>query len=177
MADATAEPLIATPSGLAELVSPLRASGRFAFDTEFVSEETFEPVLCLVQVATRERLAAIDAMALPDLSSFWEVVNDPGIEVVMHAASEDLRICRFQTGKVPRRVYDVQIAAGLVGFGYPLSLVNLIGQALGITVMGGETRTDWRRRPLSAPQLRYALDDVRYLLDLADSLSVQLAEW
>ena len=46
----------------------------------------------------------------------------------MHAASEDLRICRFQTGKVPRRVYDVQIAAGLVGFGYPLSLGNLVAR-------------------------------------------------
>jgi ribonuclease D len=176
MADPSVEPLITTTSDLEELVAHLRASGRFAFDTEFVSEETFEPVLCLVQVATRERLAAIDPLAVRDLSSFWEVVIDPDVEVVMHAASEDLRICRFQTGKVPRRVYDVQIAAGLVGFGYPLSLVNLIGQALGITVMGGETRTDWRRRPLSAPQLRYALDDVRYLLDLADSLSGLLAD-
>src|SRR5439155_26569094 len=93
----------------------------------------------------------------------------------MHAASEDLRICRFKTGTVPRRVYDVQIAAGLAGFGYPLSLVNLIGQALRVTLPGGETRTDWRRRPLSPAQLLYALDDVRYLLDLADLLESQLA--
>lgn len=176
MADATDEPLIATPSALGELVDHLRAAGRFAFDTEFVSEETFEPVLCLIQVATRDRLAVIDPLAIADLSPFWELVIDPTIEVVMHAASEDLRICRFKTGTVPRRVFDVQIAAGLVGFGYPLSLVNLIGQALRITVSGGETRTDWRRRPLSPAQLRYALDDVRYLLDLADLLSAQLKE-
>jgi ribonuclease D len=177
MADPAVEPLITTASELSELVAHLRASGRFAFDTEFVSEETFEPVLCLIQVATRERLAAVDALAVRDLSAFWDAVNDPGIEVVMHAASEDLRICRFQTGTVPRRVYDVQIAAGLVGFGYPLSLGNLVAQAMKIAVVGGETRTDWRRRPLSEPQLRYALDDVRYLLELADSLSVRLAEW
>jgi len=176
MTDATEEPLIATPSALGELVDHLRASGRFAFDTEFVSEETFEPVLCLIQVATRDRLAVVDPLAIRDLSPFWDVVNDPTIEVVMHAASEDLRICRFKTGTVPQRVYDVQIAAGLAGFGYPLSLVNLIGQALRITVSGGETRTDWRRRPLSPAQLRYALDDVRYLLDLADLLGAQLAE-
>src|SRR5689334_16665806 len=103
MADPPNEPLIASASDLEELVTHLRACGRFAFDTEFVSEETFEPVLCLVQVATRERLAAIDALAMRDLAPFWEAVNDPDVEVVMHAASEDLRICRFQTGKVPRR--------------------------------------------------------------------------
>jgi ribonuclease D len=177
MADPAGEPLITTASGLEELVAHLRACGRFAFDTEFVSEETYEPVLCLVQVATRERLAAVDALALRDLTSFWGVVNDPAVEVVMHAASEDLRICRFQTGKVPRRVFDVQIAAGLVGYGYPLSLGNLMAQTVRVAVAGGETRTDWRRRPLSAPQLRYALDDVRYLLDVADLLATQLAEW
>ena len=128
MADLSGVPLIATSAGLAELVDHLRAAGRFAFDTEFVSEETFEPVLCLIQVATRDRLAVIDPLAIQDLAPFWDLVIDPTIEVVMHAASEDLRICRFQTGTVPGRVYDVQIAAGLVGFGYPLSLVNLIGQ-------------------------------------------------
>jgi ribonuclease D len=177
MAEPAAQPLITTAADLEELVVHLRAAGRFAFDTEFVSEETFEPVLCLVQVATRERLAAIDALAVRDLAPLWQLVIDPAVEVVMHAASEDLRICRFQTGTVPRRVYDVQIAAGLVGFGYPLSLGNLVGQALRVVVAGGETRTDWRRRPLSPAQIRYALDDVRYLLDLADLMAVQLAEW
>ncbi len=153
----------------------LRAAGRFAFDTEFVSEETFEPVLCLIQVATRDRLAVVDPLAVRDLAPFWELINDPAIEVVMHAASEDLRICRFQTGIVPRRVFDVQIAAGLTGFGYPLSLGNLVAQALRVSLPGGETRTDWRRRPLSDAQIRYALDDVRHLLDLADQLAAQLA--
>jgi ribonuclease D len=168
------EPLIDTPEGLAELTEHLKGCGRFAFDTEFVSEDTFEPVLCLVQVATRDRLVVVDPIAVGDVRPFWEVVVDPAVEVVMHAAGEDLRICRFQTGLVPPRLFDVQIAAGLVGFGYPLSLGNLVQQALGISLVGGETRTDWRRRPLSHAQLRYALDDVRHLLDLADDIQADL---
>jgi len=169
-------PLITTPGDLNDLIAHIRERGRFAFDTEFVSEDTFEPVLCLVQVATDDRLAAIDPLAFRDFGPFWDVVIDPAIVVVMHAASEDLRICRFQTGKVPARVFDVQIAAGFVGFGYPLSLGNLVSQTLGESVFGGETRTDWRRRPLSAAQLRYAIDDVRYLLPLADRLEGWLRE-
>jgi ribonuclease D len=167
-------PLIETAEGLRDLVAHVRESGRFAFDTEFVSEETFEPVLCLIQVATASRLAVVDPLQIRDLGPFWDAVVDPSLEVVMHAAGEDLRICRMKAGVVPRRVFDVQIAAGLVGFGYPLSLSNLTYQALRISLLGGETRTDWRRRPLSEAQLRYALEDVRHLLDLADKLGADL---
>ncbi|HEY2154049.1 MAG TPA: ribonuclease D [Isosphaeraceae bacterium] len=169
-------PLITTAEALDDLVAHLRAAGRFAFDTEFVSEETFEPELCLVQVATDERLAVVDPLAVRDLSGFWAAVADPAIEVVMHAAGEDLRIGKIKTGLVPARVFDVQIAVGLLGPGYPLSLGNVVSQRLGISLAGGETRTDWRRRPLSPAQLRYALDDVRFLLDLADGMKAELAE-
>ncbi len=168
------EPLITTTSALAEFVTHLRARGRFAFDTEFVSEETFEPNLCLIQVATTERLAVIDPLEVRDLTVFWDAVNDPSLDVVMHAAGEDLRICKIKTGTVPRRIYDVQIAVGLLGPGYPLSLGNLTNQRLGISLAGGETRTDWRRRPLTPAQLRYALDDVRYLLEVADGIAAEL---
>jgi len=60
MAPAKDEILISTPAQLRELVDQVRAAGRFGFDTEFVSEDTFEPVLCLIQVATADRLAVID---------------------------------------------------------------------------------------------------------------------
>jgi len=176
MADVTGKAIITTPAQLEELVDHLRASGRFALDTEFVSEDTFEPVLCLIQLATRERLAVIDPLAIRDLSPFWDVVHDPSVQVVMHAAGEDLRICLLRTGSLPRRVFDVQMAAGLTGLNYPLSLVNLVGQVLGISLAGSETRTDWRDRPLSAAQLHYALDDVRYLLDVADHFAGRLTQ-
>ena len=176
MAEGLAGEIITTPGQLAKLVEHLRECGRFALDTEFVSEDTFEPILCLLQLATRERLAVIDPLAVRDLSPLWALVNDPSIEVVMHAAGEDLRICHLKTGSLPRRVFDVQIAAGLVGLSYPLSLVNLVYQVLSRSLSGSETRTDWRHRPLSPAQLEYALDDVRYLLDLADNFSARLAQ-
>jgi ribonuclease D len=166
------DPLIASEAELIELVEHLRQVGRFAFDTEFVSEDTFEPVLCLVQVATRDRMVAVDPLARGlDLDPLWEVVLDPAVEVVMHASGEDLRICRLRTGRLPDRVFDTQVAAGLAGYGYPMSLVNLVGQSVGVTLAGSETRTDWRRRPLSEAQVEYAL------LDVADHLQDRLVRW
>jgi ribonuclease D len=174
MAEETREELVTTQAQLSTLVEHLRSSGRFALDTEFVSEDSFEPILCLLQLATRDKLTVIDPFAVRDLGPLWDVINDPSIEVVMHAAGEDLRICHLKTGTLPQRVFDVQIAAGLIGFSYPLSLVNLVSQVLSKTLSGSETRTDWRQRPLSTAQYAYALDDVRHLLDVADHLAERL---
>lgn len=167
---------IDTPADLRRLVDRVRGEGKLAFDTEFVSESTFEPVLCLIQIAAPGLIAAIDPIAVKDLDPFWDLVLDPSIELVMHAAGEDLRILKLRTGKLPERLFDVQIAAGLVGFGYPLSLGNVVHHVLGVEIAQGETRTDWRKRPLSQAQLRYALDDVRHLPEIADRLKSKLDE-
>src|SRR5437868_12752601 len=105
MTSAPGEELITTTAQLEELADHLQASGRFGFDTEFVSEDTYEPVLCLIQVATRERLALIDPLAVRDLTPLWEVVCNPSVQVVMHAAGEDLRIGLLRTGRLPERVF------------------------------------------------------------------------
>ena len=160
--------------GLTELCAHLREAGRFAFDTEFVTEDTFTPVLCLVQVATKDRLVLVDPLAVPDLREFWGLLAEPEIEAVAHAAEAEIRFCRLCIGQSPAPLFDVQIAAGLVGYGYPTSYTNLVRRVLGQSVRGSETRTEWRRRPLTEKQLHYAIEDVRHLLAMRDRLVEEL---
>ena len=165
-----------TQRGLEELVAHLYESGTFAFDTEFIPEETYEPELCLIQIATHTRLAVIDPRVIPNLNVFWTAVVDPTLRVVVHAGSEDLRICNLQTSQLPTYVFDIQLAAGLLGSSYPASLSSLVQRYTGQSVLSSETRTDWRKRPLSPNQIEYALDDVRHLLFIADTLNARLKE-
>jgi ribonuclease D len=79
-------------------------------------------------------------------------------------------------GQPLARLFDVQIAAGLVGFEYPAGYGSLLFKLLGQRLHKGETRTDWRRRPLSSGQIEYALDDVRYLEAMAAKLRARLAQ-
>jgi ribonuclease D len=79
-------------------------------------------------------------------------------------------------GRRPAELADIQIAAGLVSGEYPAGYGALLHRLLGKTAQKGETRTDWRRRPLSKPQMEYALDDVRYLLPLRDRLLDKLTK-
>jgi ribonuclease D len=168
------EQIVTRPEELPEVCAHLAAAGRFGFDTEFVGEDTYRPRLCLVQVATAERLILIDPFTAGPLDAFWKLVTDPQVEVIVHAAREEVRLCQLWTGRRPGNLFDLQIAAGLVGLPYPLGHANLVSQLLGVSLAKTETLTEWRDRPLTPQQIRYAFDDVRHLLDLGQELTARL---
>lgn len=143
------------------------------FDTEFVSEHSYRPDLCLVQVAVQGTQAILDPRTV-DLAPFWQLLVNPGRETVVHAGREEFRFCVQATGKRPYLLFDIQIAAGLLGIEYPAALSTLLSKLLGKNLPKGETRTDWRIRPLSAQQLRYAAQDVVHLEELRNTLHSQL---
>jgi ribonuclease D len=168
------EQIVTTPEELAECCEHLAACRRFGFDTEFVGEETYHPSLCLIQVATAERLFLIDPLAVGSVDPFWNLALDPANLVVVHAGREEVRLCRRWTGQTPTHFFDLQIAGGLVGLAYPLGAGALINQLLGVQLAKAETLTEWRRRPLTAEQIRYAFDDVRYLLPAWERVHARL---
>ncbi len=164
------------PASLAEAVAAIRAEPVVGFDTEFVGESTYEPQLCLVQISAGDRIFVIDPLAKLDLRDFWQALTEPDREVIALAARQELLFCLRYAGRAPHRVFDPQIAAGLVGYGYPLSHTNMLQRVMDVRVIGGETFTDWRKRPLTPSQLRYAAEDVRYLLPLRLSLLARARE-
>ncbi|QGJ72344.1 Ribonuclease D [Planctomycetales bacterium 10988] len=151
-------------------------SSTIAFDTEFVSEHSYRPVLCLVQVALPDQLFILDPFEIPDLNPFWELIASPDRRVIVHAGREEVNFCMHAIDKLPSRLIDVQLAAGMVGMDYPAGYSTLVQRFVGKTPGKGETRSDWRRRPLSPQQLRYASDDVRYLIPLADHILKRVEE-
>jgi len=157
-----------------EFCARARGEGRFAFDTEFVMEDRYEPEVCLVQLAAEDSVLLIDPFLKLDLRPVWELVCDPQVETVVHAGQEDLAMAVRRTGTVARRVFDVQVAAGLVGYDYPLSLQKLIQSTMHVRLHKSKTLTDWRKRPLHAAQLRYAAEDVSYLLAVRRKLYERL---
>jgi ribonuclease D len=157
-------------------VAAIRDAPIVGFDTEFVGESTYEPELCLLQVSAGNHIFVIDPLARIQLDEFWEALTEPGREVVAVAARQELLFCLRYARRLPGRVFDPQIAAGLVGFSYPLSHTNLVQQVLRRRIEGGQAYTDWRKRPLSPRQLGYAADDVRFLLDLRATLLARARE-
>ena len=161
---------------LADYCNQLAQCRSIAFDTEFVSENTYRPVLCLIQVAADDRLAVIDPLTIDDMTPFWDVLAAEGHETIVHAARGEVEFCLEAIGKLPAGLVDVQLAAGLAGVEYPAGYATLIARLLGRKTSKHETRTDWFARPLSDRQIDYALDDVRYLHPLRDALFARLEQ-
>jgi ribonuclease D len=168
------EEIVSQPEELAACCAYLATCPRIGFDTEFVGEDTFHPRLCLVQVAAPERLFLIDPLSAGPLDAFWQLLVDPGRQVVVHAGREEVRLCRLWAGQAPGNLFDLQLAAGLVGLPYPLGHGTLVNHVLGVHLPKGETLTEWRHRPLTTAQVRYAFDDVRHLLAAAERLTRRL---
>lgn len=165
---------ITTDEQLGHYCRKIARAETIAFDTEFVSEHTYRPVLCLIQVAADGQLAVIDAMTVRDVTPFWEAIAAPGHETIVHAGRGEVEFCLQAIGRQPANLVDVQIAAALAGAEYPAGLGTLISKFLGRTPPKHETRTDWRRRPLSKRQIEYALNDACYLQPLRDIIHAKL---
>jgi ribonuclease D len=173
---ALAERMIVDKSDFLALVSDLGQCREFAFDTEFVGEDTYIPVLCLIQVATRDALYLVDPIAIQDVTPFWKLVADPANTVIVHGGREEVRLCRQWSGSPPGNLIDLQITAGMLGMGFPTGMASLVQTVLGHRLSKSETLTEWRARPLTLAQRNYAYDDVRYLLEINDRLNARLAE-
>ncbi|QDT62971.1 ribonuclease D [Calycomorphotria hydatis] len=158
--------LITKQAKFEQLCDHIRKAGLVAFDTEFVSEYTFRPELCLLQFATKERVEGVDPFEVTDLTPWWELMTDDKTTVVVHGGQAEVRFCIDLFGSPPCNMSDVQLTEGLLSRSYPLGYESLVSRVLGKKLGGSETRADWRRRPLTSRQIDYALDDVTHVLPI-----------
>ncbi|MDB4720899.1 hypothetical protein OAF65_04215 [Verrucomicrobiales bacterium] len=158
---------------LNRFINEIEDSGyaRCAIDTEADSLHCYEEKLCLIQFAVEDRFAIIDPLSIGDLSRLIDFINRT--EVWLHGADFDMRMLKRTYGSVPEVVHDTQTASRLLGV-KKFGLVNLVEDHFGVVLPKTSQKADWGKRPLSEKMLEYAVNDVRYLLKMADTLTSRL---
>lgn len=101
-----------------------------------------------------------------NIKSLDKIMSNNKIVKLFHSPRQDVEILLHKTGVLPEPIFDTQIAASFLGYGAQVGYANLVMQELGVKLDKGETYTDWSNRPLSGTQLKYAENDVTYLLQL-----------
>jgi ribonuclease D len=166
--------LLQTDQELRRYCDALRGAPAIFIDTEFVGEGRYYPEVGAIQVATPERAAVVDPLAVGDLAPLLTLLADPEVVKVFHAAGQDLPIFYRLIGAPVRSVFDTQVAAALLGYDEQISFVNLVERVTGTCLSKSHGFTDWLRRPLTPGQIEYALDDVRYLVPVHAKLVKEL---
>lgn len=166
--------LVENQEDLKQFAADLQGIEWMAFDTEFIGEKRYYTLLCLIQVACDAGIYLIDPLELEDLTPFLQIIEDPKVCKITHAGDNDYRLLYSLYGTVPQNVFDSQIAAGFIGYRYPMSFGKLVEFETGRRLGKAYAVTDWQKRPVKPTQIKYALEDVLYLKELYDNIMDKL---
>jgi ribonuclease D len=204
LAKSASHDVIASEQQLADLIRQIQAADRVALDTEADSLHSYREKLCLLQISTPSAVILSNVegsrgtgsnVALPGSSpslgmtvqSVCDFIVDPlssldleplrqalePREIVLHAADYDLRMLRRGLNFTASRIFDTLIAVRLLGI-REFSLGALVKRFFGVELHKHSQKADWALRPLPQRMLKYAVDDVHYLLPLAAKLEEEL---
>ena len=165
--------MISDPASLAELVGRLAGSPQIALDTEADSLHCYFEKLCLIQVSAGDGHWLVDPLAGLDLQPLFDLVCST--RLVFHGADYDLRLMRRVGQFEPANLFDTMIAARLCGKP-ALGLAALVEHYFGVKLSKASQKANWAIRPLSDQMVEYALNDTRYLLEIAARLEEELRQ-
>ena len=141
-------------------------------DLEADSLFRFQEKICLLQMTNGERSVLVETLD-EDLSELSAQLLDR--EVWLHGADYDMALMKRAWGGLPRKIWDTQIGARLLGsrkFGY----AALVEEFFEVELPKGSQKADWGQRPLPEKMAQYALNDVKYLIPLARKIQDRLHE-
>ena len=166
--------MISTPDQLADFTARLDTHQVIGLDTEADSLHSYHEKICLVQVCSPDGFFLVDPLAEGlDLSAFYASLT--AHTIIIHGADYDLRMLGRHPAFDATEIFDTSIAARFLGL-EQIGYAALVQKFFGVTLCKASQRADWGRRPLPPRMEEYALNDVRYLLPLAEILKNQLRE-
>ena len=161
-------------------IQALSEAPQIAFDLEADSFHRYFERVCLVQLGLPEpgdrgRTLLFDPHTHAWPEALVRRLSSPTQRLVVHGADFDVRLMKADPQITLGCLFDTHLAARVLGKA-EAGLKALLESELGIEIDKGEQRSDWGKRPLTDEQLRYACQDVAYLLPLADRLETALIE-
>jgi ribonuclease D len=160
-------------AALKALIPHLSSEPFVALDTESNSLYAYREQVCLFQITTRQGDFIIDPLPIADLSPLGDVLANPRIEKILHAAEYDIMGIKRDFGFKIRRVFDTMIAARIAGH-TQVGLNMLLQQYAGVKLDKRHQRDNWGKRPLPADSLLYAQMDTHFLPMLRNDLYDEL---
>lgn len=162
--------LLEDTNGIVQFAAENQAIDWMCLDTEFIGEKRYHTLLCLIQVTTEHGTYVFDTLKCDAIDPLLELIQREDIVKITHAGENDYRLLHSLYGILPKNIFDTQIAAGFIGYKYPVSFRYLLEEELRVRLNKSQTVTDWEQRPMKPKQLKYAVEDVIFLHQLRDKM-------
>lgn len=168
---------VETPQGLEELGAELRSASIHALDSESNSGFAYNEKLCLLQFQVNGKFWLVDLTVFlgmeAALDPLWPALESNDTITILHGGEFDVGCFRRDFGLQLGGVWDTQQAASLLGWektGYGA----VVGRVCSVELSKAHAYFDWGRRPVPQEALEYAVDDVRYLLQVEEKLRLEV---
>jgi len=146
-------------------------SKKICIDTEFVRENTYYPILSLVQLNINNEIFILDCYNKENLlKKLTNILIDNDILKIFHDCEQDIEILQSNLNINIKNIFDTQIANAFVCLEHHISYKNLVKRLLNKDVKKDQQHSNWIKRPLTQKQINYAGRDVIYLEELFDKL-------
>jgi ribonuclease D len=156
--------LIKNDEQLEKYIKNINDDKILGIDTEFRRIDSYSPELCLIQIASKHNLECLDILSINNLEPLFDRLYDGTTLWVIHSARQDIEALYYLSDRTPSHVFDTQIGASFLNYPLQVSYQAITEKLQNIFLEKKFTRFDWRKRPLPNDVLKYALDDVKYLL-------------
>ena len=138
----------------------------FGIDTEFDWRTTYFPKLSLIQISVDKKLFLIDCLKVNPKNILKKFLEDKKILKIFHSVRSDATVLSKCLSIKTKNTFDIQQAEKLLCNNEIKSYGKIVKSFFGINLEKSETNSNWLKRPLTDMQIRYALDDVDYLLEV-----------
>lgn len=147
-----------------------------AVDTEFERRTTFYAKLALLQVYDGQSIYLIDPLKVECPNSLKNVFANNNIVKILHSCKEDIEVLFTEWGCKVAKLFDTQVAYHIVSDEASIGYARLVEEYTDVVLSKQQTQSDWVKRPLSAAQLKYAANDVLYLIFIYEKLKAKLED-
>jgi ribonuclease D len=168
--------LIQRNDQLLDLVKQLKQEQQIAVDLECENNlHHYGSYIALIQISTKTQNYVIDVLALDGITPLCHILESKEILKVFHDVDFDFRILNKQFKCHPKRVFDTKIASLFLGE-EAVGLGSLLEKYFKVNKEKKFQKVDWTKRPMTAEQLSYAVNDTTHLLELKKVLIKKLRE-
>ncbi|HIK20486.1 MAG TPA: ribonuclease D [Synechococcus sp. M44_DOE_062] len=160
------------------MAEALAGEPHLAVDTETMGLIPQRDRLCVVQIANPAGEVVLLRLSrgVKQAPLLARLLTDPNIEKIFHYARFDLAMLRYHLGIRVWPVFCTKIASKLARtYTSKHSLKDVVSELCGVELNKAAQSSDWGAvHALSAEQLEYAANDVRYLIPVRHKLAEML---